>query len=212
VKNSKKAQRIIQLLTKMYPDAPKTYLNYNNPFEMLIATILSARAPDAAVNMVTPVLFRRYPTPEKLSKAELEDIRKIIRPCGAHLKKSQYIKETAKLLVENFSGQVPKSLEELITLKGVARKSANVILSVVFNIAEGVIVDTHIHRVTNRLGLSEEKTPPKIEKDLMRILPRKDWNDYARLIGAHGRQTCKPRRPKCEMCLLSKICPSVELL
>ena len=212
MKGSKKALRIIRLLTKMYPTAPKTYLNYNNPFEMLIATILSARAPDAAVNMVTPELFRRYPTPKKLSMADLEDIREIIKPCGAHLKKSQYIRDTAKLLVENFSGKVPKTLEELITLKGVARKSANVVLSVVFNITEGVIVDTHIHRVTNRLGLSEEKTPPKIEKDLMRILPRKDWSDYARLIGAHGRQTCKPHRPRCEVCLLKRICPSVELL
>ena len=211
MKESKRAQKIIQLLTKMYPDAPKTYLNYNNPFEMLIATILSARAPDVAVNMVTPELFRKYPTPDKLAKANLEDIREIIKPCGAHLKKSQYIRGSVKTLVEQFSGKVPRTMDELITLKGVARKSANVILSVVFGISEGVVVDTHIHRVTNRLGLSQEKTPPKIEKDLMRILPRKDWSDYARLIGTHGRQTCKPRRPRCEVCLMEKICPSVDL-
>lgn len=211
MKESKKAQKIIQLLTEMYPDAPKTYLIYNNPFEMLIATILSARSPDVVVNMVTPELFRKYPTPEKLAKANLEDIREIIKPCGAHLKKSEYIRDSAKLLVENFSGKVPKSMEELITLKGVARKSANVILSVVFSINEGVVVDTHIHRVTNRLGLSQEKTPPKIEKDLMKILPQKDWSDYARLIGTHGRQTCKPRHPRCEVCRLNKICPSVEM-
>ena len=207
----KRARTIIRSLSKMYPDAPKTYLNYDNPFEMLIATILSARAPDAAVNMVTPELFRKYPTPEKLSKANLEEIREIIRPCGAQMKKSQYIRDSALLLVEQFSGRVPKTMEELITLKGVARKSANVVLNVVFDISEGVVVDTHIHRVTNRLGLSQEKTPLKIEKDLMRILPQKYWSDYARLIGAHGRQTCKPKRPRCEKCLLSKICPSAEL-
>jgi endonuclease-3 len=212
VKESKRAQRIIKLLSEMYPDAPKTYLNYSNPFEMLIATILSARAPDAAVNMVTPELFRKYPTPEKLSRANLEAIREIIKPCGAHLKKSEFIRKSAGILVECFSGKVPKTMEELITLKGVARKSANVILSVVFDISEGVVVDTHIHRVTNRLGLSLEKTPPKIEKDLMRIFPQEDWSDYARLVGTHGRQTCKPRRPRCEVCLLNKLCPSAELL
>jgi endonuclease-3 len=211
VNDSKKVQTILELLGKMYPEAPKTYLNYKNPFEMVIATILSARAPDAVVNMVTPELFRKYPTPEKLAKANLEDIREIIKPCGAHLKKSDYIRESAKTLVEQFEGEIPRTLDELITLKGVARKSANVILSVVFSINEGVIVDTHIHRVTNRLGLSEEKMPVKIEKDLMRIISQESWSDYARLIGAHGRQTCKPRRPRCESCLLNKLCPSAEL-
>ena len=209
--DSKKANTILEILRKMYPEAPKTYLLYRNPFEMIIATILSARAPDAVVNMVTPELFRKYPTPKKLAKADLEDIRDIIKPCGAHLKKSQYIRDSARILVEQFSGNVPQTLEELMILKGVARKSANVILSVVFSIDEGVIVDTHIHRVTNRLGLSQEKVPPKIEKDLMKILPQEDWSDYARLVGAHGRQICKPRRPRCEVCLLNKICPSAEL-
>jgi endonuclease-3 len=211
VNDLKKAQTVIQLLTKMYPDAPKTYLNYNNPFEMLIATILSARAPDTVVNTVTPALFRKYPTPEKLSKANLDDIREIIQPCGAHIKKSEYIRDSAKLLVERFAGKVPRSIEELITLKGVARKSANVVLSVAFDINEGIIVDTHIRRVTIRLGLSQEETPIKIEKDLMKIIPQDSWSDYARLVGAHGRQTCKPRRPKCVVCLLNKICPSAEL-
>jgi endonuclease-3 len=195
----------------MYPDAPKTYLNYSNPFEMLIATILSARAPDVAVNMITPELFQKYPTPDELSKGDLEAIREIIKPCGAHLKKSQYIRDSALLLVEEFSGKVPKSIEELSTLPGVARKSANVVLSIAFDINEGVIVDTHIRRVTKRLGLSQEKYPEKIERDLMRILPEEKWSDYARLVGAHGRQTCKSRRPKCEDCLLNEICPSAEL-
>ena len=207
----KKAKTILEILRKMYPEAPKTYLHYRNPFEMVIATILSARAPDAVVNMVTPELFRKYPTPKKLAKADLEDIRDIIKPCGAHLKKSQYIRDSARILVKQFSGDVPQTLEELMILKGVARKSANVILSVVFSIDEGVIVDTHIHRVTNRLGLSQEKVPSKIEKDLMKTLPQEDWSDYARLVGAHGRQTCKPRRPRCDVCLLNKLCPSAEL-
>jgi endonuclease-3 len=208
---SKKAVKIVKILDKTYPDAPKTYLNYQNPFEMLIATILSARATDAGVNKITPVLFKRYPIPKKMAKANLDEIVQIIRPLGAFNKKAGYITGTSRLLVERFDSNVPEAMDDLISFPGVSRKTANVVLSVVFGLSEGVVVDTHIMRVTIRLGLSEhDKKPQKIEKDLMELLPNELWNDYARLIGAHGRQTCKSRRPNCIDCSLNKLCPSAE--
>jgi len=209
---SKDAVKIIKVLDKTYPDAPKTYLNYQNPFEMLIVTILSARATDAGVNKISPILFKKYPTPEKMSKANLDEIGQIIRPLGAFNKKAAYITETSRQLVRRFGGNVPNTMENLITFPGVSRKTANVILSVVFGISEGVVVDTHIMRVTIRLGLSEhDNKPQKIEKDLMELLPSTLWNDYARLIGAHGRRTCKSRNPNCKECSLNNLCPSAKL-
>lgn len=203
------ATKIVKILDKTYPDAPKTYLNFQNPFEMLIATILSARATDAGVNKISPILFKKYPTPEKMSKANLEEIGQIIRPLGAFNKKAGYITETSRQLVDRFGSSVPKTMEELISFPGVSRKTANVILSVAFGLSEGVVVDTHVMRVTVRLGLSEhDKKPQKIEKGLMELLPNELWNDYARLIGAHGRRTCKSRKPNCIECILNKLCPS----
>ncbi len=208
---SKDAEKIVKILSETYPDVPKSYLNFQNPFEMLIATILSARATDAGVNKISPILFKKYPTPEKMSKANLEEIGQIIRPLGAFNKKAGYITETSRQLVERFDGKVPKKMEELITFPGVSRKTGNVVLSVVFGLSEGVVVDTHVMRVTVRLGLSEhDKKPQKIEKDLMEILPIELWNDYAKLIGTHGRQTCKSRKPNCIECSLNKMCPSAE--
>jgi endonuclease-3 len=207
-----RAKKIVSALDKAYPDAPATYLIYENPFELLIATILSARATDAGVNKVTPTLFGRYPTPVKLGAAEIEEVAEIIRPLGAYNRKAEYVTDTAKMVAGNFSGEVPKTLEELVTFKGVSRKTANVILSVAFNLSEGVVVDTHVGRVTVRLGLSEhEKKPDKIEKDLMELIPKTMWNDYARLMGAHGRRTCKSQRPKCPECSVNALCPSVEI-
>ncbi|MHA1965076.1 MAG: endonuclease III [Candidatus Thorarchaeota archaeon] len=208
---SKTAVEIVQILDKTYPDAPKTYLNYQNPFEMLIATILSARATDAGVNKISPILFKKYPTPEKMSKANLGEIGQVIRPLGAFNKKAAYITETSRQLVGRFDSNVPKTMEDLISFPGVSRKTGNVVLSVVFGLSEGVVVDTHVMRVTVRLGLSEhDKKPQKIEKDLMELLPQKLWNDYAKLIGTHGRQTCKSRKPNCIECSLNKLCPSAE--
>jgi endonuclease-3 len=205
------AVKIVKTLDKTYPDAPATYLNYQNPFEMLIATILSARATDAGVNKISPVLFKRYPTPERMAKADLEEISQIIRPLGAFNKKAGYITGTSRMLVERFGSKVPNTMEDLISFPGVSRKTGNVILSVVFGRSEGVVVDTHVMRVTIRLGLSEhDKKPQKIEKDLMELLPNNLWNDYARLIGTHGRRTCKSRRPLCVQCSLNKLCPSAE--
>ena len=208
---SDNALEIVKILERTYPDAPKTYLNFQNPFQMLIATILSARATDAGVNKISPILFNKYPTPEKMSKADLDEIGQVIRPLGAFNKKAGYITETSRQLVERFGSEVPKNMEDLISFPGVSRKTANVVLSVVFGLSEGVVVDTHVMRVTVRLGLSDhDKKPQKIEKDLMELFPNELWNDYAKLIGAHGRQTCKSRKPNCIECSLNKLCPSAE--
>ncbi len=209
---SSKAVEIVKMLDKTYPDAPKTYLNYQNPFEMLIVTILSARATDAGVNKISPILFKEYPTPEKMAKANLDEIGQIIRPLGAFNKKAGYITETSRQLIERFANKVPKTMEELTSFPGVSRKTANVVLSVVFGLSVGVVVDTHVMRVTVRLGLSKhDKNAQKIERDLMELLPKKLWSDYAKLIGAHGRRTCKSRKPNCIDCSLNDLCPSAEL-
>ncbi|MFW9957560.1 MAG: endonuclease III [Candidatus Odinarchaeota archaeon] len=210
--DKKRIQEILHRLSNAYQDAPPTYLYFNNPFEMVIATILSARATDAGVNKITPVLFGKYPNSVKMAKGDVEDLAQIIRSCGAYNRKAAYIKKTAEMISENFGGNVPNTLDDLITLPGVSRKTANVVLQTVFGIAEGVIVDTHIMRVTTRLGFSQyDKKPDKIEKDLMQLLPRDRWIDYARLIGAHGRQTCKASHPKCSTCTINKLCPSSEI-
>ncbi|MGY5854431.1 MAG: endonuclease III [Candidatus Thorarchaeota archaeon] len=206
-----KAREILKRLKKAYPDAPQTYLTHRNVFEMLIATILSANTTDASVNKVTPTLFDRYPNAESLMNAPIEDLTQIIRSTGSYNKKSAYIKESAKILVETYGGEVPKSIAELVILPGVSRKTANVVLSVVFGINEGVVVDTHIMRVTQRLGLTNQKNREKIEKELMEMLPQKLWYKYARFIGAHGRRTCNARKPRCSNCAVNDICPSAIL-
>ncbi len=208
----KRIQEVIRLLNIAYPDAPATYLNHRDPFEILIATILSAHTADACVNKITPELFKEYPDPESMMRAEIKDLIEIIRPCGTYNRKAVYIHDTALMIVERFSGQVPKTLKELIEFPGVSRKTANVVLSVMFGINEGVVVDTHVMRVTKRLEFTkEEKNRNRTEKDLMKLLPRKQWYDYARLIGAHGRQTCIARAPRCPDCAVNHLCPSAEL-
>jgi endonuclease-3 len=212
IEEGKRVQEVLQKLTITYPDAPQTYLHFRNPFEMVIVTILSARATDAGVNKITPILFGKYPNPVKMAGANQEDLAQIIRPCGAYNRKATYIKETARLIIENFGGKVPKTINELITFPGVSRKTANVVLQTVYGVVEGVIVDTHIMRVTARLGFSQhDKKPDKIEKDIMELLPRTKWMDYARLIGAHGRQICKALHPRCTTCTINNLCPSAEL-
>jgi endonuclease-3 len=201
---------IMSILKRTHPDAPPTYLDHKNAFQMLVATILSAHTADAAVNKVTPELFKRYPTPEKLAKAEMRDLTTIVRSTGSYNQKSAYIKETAQTLVEHFNGEVPRTINDLVTCKGVSRKTANVVLSVAFGINEGVVVDTHIRRVTQRLGLTKEEKPEKIEADLMELLPRNEWGNYARLVGAHGRRVCAARKPDCLGCTLNHLCPSAN--
>ncbi|UCH04360.1 MAG: endonuclease III [Candidatus Thorarchaeota archaeon] len=205
-------QRVIQILEATYPGAPATYLNYRNAFEMLIATILSAHTADACVNTITPGLFKRFPDPESMMMADINDLIELIRPCGTYNRKAAYLRDTAAKLMDRFSGEVPRTLDELVELSGVSRKTANVVLSVVFGINEGVVVDTHVMRVTQKLGLTKEmKNRNKAERDLMNLLPKEQWYDYARLVGAHGRRTCIARRPKCPDCTLNHLCPSAEL-
>ncbi len=205
-------KQVIQILERAYPDAPATYLNYRNAFEMLIATILSAHTTDACVNTITPKLFKMFPDPESMMKADINVLIETIRPCGTYNRKAVYIRDTAAKLVERFSGEVPRTLDELVELSGVNRKTANVVLSVVFGINEGVVVDTHVIRVTQKLGLTKEmKNRNKAERDLMDLLPQEQWYDYARLIGTHGRRTCIARRPRCPDCTLNHLCPSAEL-
>jgi endonuclease-3 len=212
VDERKRILKVISLLDRAYPDAPKTYLKYNNPFEMVMATLLSANTADACVNTITPELFRKYPTPQKMMKASVDDLREIIRPCGTYNKKSVYLQNAARLLVENFEGQVPRTLKELVTLPGVSRKTANVVLSVVFGINEGVVVDTHVMRVTKRLSFTkQEKNREKAERELMELLPQEQWYVYAKLIGAHGRRTCNARKPNCSNCSVNELCPSAKL-
>ena len=206
------AEEIVRILAKENPDAPPTYLEFSNPFEMLMATILSAHTSDACVNRITRTLFKQYPTPKALASASQEEVIRTIRPCGTYNRKSEYIIRTSKELMDRFDGEVPDTLEDLVTLPGVSRKTANVVLSVVFATNEGVVVDTHVMRVTLKLGLSKhEKKPDKIERDLMETLPQRLWGEYARLVGAHGRQKCKARNPACPSCPLNKLCPSAQL-
>lgn len=208
----KRALEVLRELNKTYPDAPPTYLNFNSPFEMIIATILSARATDAGVNKVTPVLFRKYPTPKKLAEANIDDVAMIVRPLGAYNRKAAYITKTSRMILENFGGEIPKTIEEIVTFPGASRKTANVVLQTAFDIAEGVIMDTHIMRVSLRLGFTEhEKKPEKNEKDLMQLLSKDKWISYARFIGTHGRRTCKSRNPMCSTCTINNLCPSSEI-
>ena len=208
----KRALEVLRKLIKAYPDAPSSYLDFKNPFEMTIATILSARATDAGVNKVTPELFRKYPTPKKLAEADINEVAMIIRPTGAYNRKAEYITKTARMIREDFGGEVPKTIEELVTFPAVSRKTANVVTQVAFDIAEGVVMDTHIMRVSLKLGFTEyEKKPEKTEKDIMQLLPKNKWISYGRFIGTHGRRTCKSRKPMCSICAVNNLCPSSEL-
>jgi len=201
------ARAVVRRLHGEYPDA-ECALVHGNPFELAVATILSAQCTDDMVNRVTPTLFRRYPTPEKLARARPASIEKLIHRTGFFRNKTKSILGLARKLVSDFDGQVPQTMEELLTLPGVARKTANVILGVAFGKAEGVVVDTHVKRLTSRLGLTEHADPARIERDLMGLLPRTEWIAVGHLLIWHGRRVCRARRPACDRCLLSDRCPS----
>lgn len=202
-----RARAVLERLTSDYPDA-RCALNFTSPEELLVATILSAQCTDSMVNSVTPALFHRFPVPDKLAAGTLQEIQSIIRPCGFYRQKSRYIRESCRRVVESFSGRVPHSLQELLTLPGVARKTANVVLSVAFDINEGIAVDTHVARLSRRLGLARSRAPDKIERDLMKIVESKEWGKFTTLLIAHGRAVCSARRPACAECSLRDICPS----
>ncbi len=207
---SRRAERsalILHILKKRYPDA-KCELSFSSPEELLIATILSAQSTDRTVNSVTPELFSRFPVPAGLAKAKLSEIEGIIRPCGYYRQKARSIRETATALFERYNGTVPPRMEDLLTLRGVARKTANVVLSVAFGINEGVAVDTHVARLSVRLGLSTSLRPDLIEKDLMASVARNEWGNFTTLLIAHGRSVCNARKPHCSRCGISTLCPS----
>lgn len=198
---------IIRLLRETYPDA-HCELDHRNAWELLVATILSAQCTDERVNMVTPVLFARYPTPEALAEAEREDVELIIKSTGFYRNKAKSIQEASRRLVEVYGGEVPRTMEEILTLQGVARKTGNVVLGVAYGLPTGVVVDTHVKRLAGRLGLSAQSDPEKIEKDLMTLVPQAEWVDLAHLLIFHGRRCCDARKPNCPGCSIHHLCPS----
>lgn len=208
-----KKQRALEILVRLktlYPDAPCT-LNYETPVQLLVATILSAQCTDERVNLVTPELFRRFPDAAALAKAEIEQLEGLIRSTGFYRNKAKNIQAAAALIIQDFNGQVPASMEQLLKLPGVARKTANVVLAHGYNINAGVTVDTHVKRLSDRLGLTEYTDPIRIERDLMRLLPQPDWENWSIRLVYHGRAVCKARSPQCDECILADLCPSAAL-
>lgn len=205
-----KTLQIIKLLKKEYPDA-HCALDHTNAFELLVATILSAQCTDVRVNIVTADLFRKYRKPADYLDVPVEELAKDLGSINFNNSKAKNIQRTAELLIQNFGGEVPRTLEEIITLPGAARKTANVVMGNAFGIASGVVVDTHVMRLSQRLGITENTTPEKIEKDLQVLVPKKDWVMFSHWLIYHGRQVCKARNPLCEKCVLEKLCPSSRL-
>ena len=201
---------LIRLLHAAYPDA-HCELNFTNALELLVATILSAQCTDERVNMVTPALFARYPTAQALAEADISELEEMVRSTGFYRNKAKNIQAAARRLVEVYGGEVPANMDDLLTLAGVARKTANVVLGNVFRIADGVVVDTHVKRLSERLGLTGETTPEKIERDLMALTPRDEWIDLSHLLIFHGRRVCNARKPACGVCTLAHLCPSAAV-
>src|SRR6266496_5416645 len=203
----KRTEQIIKLLKQAHPDA-HCALNHSNAFELLIATILSAQCTDERVNIVTADLFRKYRKPEDYLKVSEKELQKDIRTTGFFRNKTKSIQGTVKVLTESYGGEVPDTMEELLELPGVARKTANVVLGNAFGVKSGIVVDTHVTRLTHRLGLTEQKTAEKIERDLIEIVPKRDWVIFSHLLIAHGRKVCRARNPACDVCVIEKLCPS----
>jgi endonuclease-3 len=201
----RRAGRVARALTRAYPDV-RCALDYDSPVQLLVATILSAQCTDARVNTVTPALFRRYPDAHAFAGANPRELEKLIHSTGFFRNKTRNIIACCKKLVEKHAGQVPGSMEELVHLPGIGRKTANVILSNAFALP-GVTVDTHVGRLSRRLGLSGHKDPVKVERDLMAVLPRKEWSAFSHRLILHGRQVCRARKPRCEACVLTRLCP-----
>ena len=202
-----RASKVLELLEKNYPNA-EIALDYATPLQLLVATILSAQATDKQINMITPKLFKKYKTAGDYANADLEELEQYIRSSGFYHNKAKNIKNCCKTLVEKFHSKVPKTMNELIELPGVGRKTANIILANAFGIVEGVAVDTHVGRLAQRLGLSENKDPNKIEADLMKIIPKEQWIKITDLLIFHGRRVCTAKKPNCAGCVLNRICPS----
>ena len=210
---TKKKQRALDILVKLkalYPDATCS-LDYESTVQLLVATILSAQCTDERVNKVAPALFERFPDAPALASADREELETLIRSTGFYRNKAKNIQGACHKIVTEFKGKVPQTMPELLQLPGVARKTANVVLAHGYGIIEGVTVDTHVKRISNRLGLTKKDNPVQIEKDLMKLLPRSDWENYSIRIIYHGRAICKARKPNCTDCQLSNLCPSANI-
>ncbi|MEC7564114.1 MAG: endonuclease III [Planctomycetota bacterium] len=204
------ARRIVRHLAKGYPDA-ECALHYESPFQLLIATILSAQCTDERVNLVTAELFKKYPTPFDLAAATQKQVEKIINSAGFFRSKARNIRGCSQQLIDRHQGEVPRSLEELVVLPGVGRKTANVLLGTEFGIPSGVVVDTHVGRISRRLGLTSETDAVKVERDLMGLLPKTEWIYYSHRMIHHGRKICDARKPRCEDCSMKRFCPRIGI-
>jgi endonuclease-3 len=204
---NEKAEEIAEILQKNYPN-PKTELVHSNEYELAVSVMLSAQTTDKKVNQVAPALFEKYPTWQALSSAEVSDVASLIRQVNFYIGKAERLVRAAQKVVSDYGGSLPHFMEGLVTIPGIARKSANVIMQEAWGIAEGIVVDTHVTRVSNKLGLTVQKDPKKIERDLIRIVPKKYWRNISSALVLHGRYICVARKPKCEECCLNKICPS----
>jgi endonuclease-3 len=206
---NKRASEVRKRLARAMPTG-RPELDHAGPWQLLIATILSAQSTDRMVNKVTPVLFEQYPTPGALAEANREDVERIVKPTGFYRNKTKSICEVSRALVERHDGEVPRTMEEMVELPGVARKTANVVLGAAYGIASGIVVDTHAKRVAGRLGLTEETKPDKIEQDLCGVFPKSSWIDMGHRLVLHGRYVCKSKTPECPHCPLNEVCPSAE--
>ncbi len=206
-----RAKKIAAELFKLYPQ-PECALTHDDAFQLTVATILSAQCTDERVNMVTPILFKKYPTVKKLAAATQEDIEEIIRSTGFFHNKARNILGFARAIVRDYGGVVPSELSELVKLPGVGRKTANVVMGTAFGIASGVVVDTHVMRLSYRMGLTESEDAVKIERDLMNLLPQESWINFSHAMIWHGRRVCNARKPNCAECTLAKICPKVGVV
>ena len=201
----KQGKEFIELLKKRYPDATCS-LDFTTPFELVVAVMLSAQCTDERVNKTTPSIFVKYSTPKDFANIDINELEELIHPCGFYKNKAKNIKKCAQMIMEKYNGEVPQTMEALISLPGVGRKSANVVMLEAFGDAQGIAVDTHCKRIANKIGLSDEKEPEKIEQDLLKIFDKEDYKDINHLLIWHGRNTCIARNPKCEECVLKEIC------
>ena len=204
------AAHVAELIARLWAAYPDAYcaLDYETPVQLLVATILSAQCTDERVNLTTPALFARYPTVEALAAADPLEMEALVRPTGFYRQKARYIRESAARLLAAYGGEVPMAMDDLLTLSGVARKTANVVRGEIYGLADGITVDTHVKRLSGRLGLTTETDPVKVERDLMVIIPRASWIEIAHLLIWHGRRICTARKPACAICPLNDICPS----
>jgi endonuclease III len=203
--------KIVTLLKKEFPQA-RTALEFSNPLQLLISTILSAQCTDKRVNIITPALFNKYKSARDFAEAERSELEIEIKSTGFYRMKSKHIIGASKAIVEKFGGQVPKTMDQLMSLPGVGRKTANCVLGGAYGIQSGIVVDTHFIRLANRLGLTKNNAPEKIEQDLMKLVPKKEWYRFSNLIILHGRRTCKARKPNCKECVLMRTCPYPKTL